>query len=86
MTTSLTIFAASGSVPAKRDLASHLASHLAALTDGQLQSLAYGEYANEVLDCDVPAWLAEAAYDEQDRRLEVRLSAGTLPRLVLDAA
>jgi hypothetical protein len=75
MTTALTILAASGNAPAKRDLA----AHLAALTDGQLQSLAYGEHANEVLDCEIPDWLAEAAYDEQDRRMMAMLAAGTHP-------
>lgn len=75
MTAALTPLAASGNAPAKRDLA----AHLAALTDEQLQSLAYGEHANVVLDCEVPDWLADAAYDEQDRRMEAMLAAGTHP-------
>lgn len=56
-----------------------LAEHLAALTDGQLQSLAYGEHAEVVLDCEIPDWLAEAAYDEQDRRMVAALASGTHP-------
>lgn len=60
---------------AKRDLA----AHLAALTDGQIQSLAYGENAEVVLDCEIPDWLAEAAYDEGDRRMNAKLAAGTHP-------
>jgi hypothetical protein len=75
MTTALTILAASGNAPAKRDLA----AHLAALTDGQLQSLVYGEHAEVVLDCEVPLWLADAAYDEQDRRMEAKIANGTMP-------
>lgn len=31
--------------------------------------LAYGEHAPIPLLADIPAWLAEAAYDEHDRRM-----------------
>lgn len=73
MTTALTI--SQTTIPARRDLA----AHLAALTDGQMQSLAYGEHANVVLEAEIPDWLAEAAYDEQDRRMMAKLAAGTHP-------
>jgi len=77
MTTALSITAitAPTTALAKRDLA----AHLAALTDGQLQSLVYGEHAEVVLDCEVPFWLADAAYDEQDRRMEAKIANGTMP-------
>lgn len=42
---------------------------LAALTNDELVSLAYGEHAPTPLLADIPAWLAEAAYDESDRRM-----------------
>ena len=47
----------------------NLAQALAVLTDDELVSLAYGEHAPTPLLADVPAWLAEAAYDELDRRM-----------------
>jgi hypothetical protein len=47
----------------------NLAEALSACTDDELASLAYGEHAPIPLLADVPAWLAEAAYDEQDRRM-----------------
>lgn len=47
----------------------NLAEALAGCTDDELASLAYGEHAPIPLMADVPAWLAEAAYDEQDRRM-----------------
>jgi hypothetical protein len=77
--TALALIPATGltAAPAPRDLA----AHLAALTAEQLQSLAYGEYATIVLDCDIPDWLAEAAYDEQDRRLALAIANGTLPTI-----
>lgn len=65
--------------PAARDLA----DHLAALTDEQLQSLAYGEHATIILEWEVPEWLAEAAYDEQDRRMDAMILAGTQTALTL---
>lgn len=37
-------------------------------TEDQLTSLAYGEFAPIPLYADIPAWLAEKAYDELDRR------------------
>ncbi|CAN5168099.1 hypothetical protein BH09PSE1_BH09PSE1_09300 [soil metagenome] len=43
-------------------------ARLRTATDEQLTSLAYGETAPVPLLADVPAWLAEAAYDELDRR------------------
>ena len=46
-----------------------LAEALAACTDDELLSLAYGEHAPIPLLADVPAWLAEAAYDEHDQRM-----------------
>lgn len=47
----------------------NLSEALAACTDDELVSLAYGEHAPTPLLADVPAWLAEAAYDEHDRRM-----------------
>jgi hypothetical protein len=47
----------------------NLAEALAVLTDEELVSLAYGEHAPIPLLADIPAWLAEAAYDEHDRRM-----------------
>ena len=55
----------------------NLSDALAALTDCELLSLAYGEFAPIPLLADVPAWLAEAAYVEHDKRVfgNVRLCA-----------
>jgi len=46
----------------------NLADALAACDDDALLSLAYGEYAPTPLLADVPAWLADAAYSEHERR------------------
>ncbi len=46
----------------------NLADALAACTDDQLLSLAYGEFAPTPLLADVPEWLADAAYNEHHRR------------------
>ena len=46
----------------------NLADALAACDDDALLSLAYGEFAPTPLLADVPAWLADAAYTEHDRR------------------
>jgi hypothetical protein len=46
----------------------NLADALAACDDDALLSLAYGEFAPTPLLADVPAWLADAAYEEHHKR------------------
>lgn len=45
------------------------AAFLASCTTDQLVSLAHGEHAPIPLLAEAPAWLAEMAYDETDRRM-----------------
>ena len=46
----------------------NLATALAACSEDELLSLAYGEFAPTPLLADIPAWLADAAYNEHHLR------------------
>lgn len=65
-------------IPASRPTKRDLAALLAALTDEQITFLSYE--ACDLPEYDhVPCWFFDACYDEGDRRMMVKLAAGTHP-------